>query len=733
MFMDERQVSVGSVLGAGAFQLTRFHGQEALGEPYRFTLDLLSERDHLTPEQLLGTEMVLNLEISELQTRQFTGFVLNFSRVGRQGRYAAYRAVLGPWLDLLKYRSDCRIFQGQAVPDIFTAVAQGLGIPVTIEMQLGAHRTRPFTVQYRETDFNFVSRLLQDEGIYYHFTHQDGHHAIRLVDAMASHTPADGYKLIPYYPPTTSGRRDEEHISSWDVNLNLVPNRAALDDYDYEFKQVALARGASKDPQGPASDGQGSANDRLEMYDYPGGYVTEQDAGHAIAMMIERQQTERETISFESNARGLYAGATFSVRGLEIPESDTFLAVSAQYIIESDALESTGEGGGQMLFRAHFEAMPTTREFRPACRARKPEMRGPHSAVVTGPADAEIYTDPDGLGRVLVQFHWDRDADPDKKDTSCWVRVSTPWASGGFGAYQVPRVGDEVLVDFLDGDPDRPVIVGRLYNGQNKPPYKTPTQSGIKTRSSPGGTANNFNEIRFEDRKGKEELHVQAERNHSVLVKSDQSISVGGNRSVTVGKNETITVHEERKTTVTKKDEQVYLDTRSIKVHKTDTLDVVELRTESFHGGRKVTVEKEDNEYVKDATQTITIDKQYNLSANEHIGLTQGGNQMMVKDSVTIKSIGNIVLKNDGCTVTMANDGTMTLEGKAQVKLKSGAASITMTPDGTVTIDGPLGVKMQTGPNAVALSPAGADVKGAVVNVTGMGNVTIMAPIIKVG
>ncbi|MDX2022037.1 MAG: type VI secretion system tip protein TssI/VgrG [Deltaproteobacteria bacterium] len=729
MFMDERQVSVDSALPSGMFQLRSFTGHEALSRPFRYVVELRSERDHIAAEQLLGTPMTVNLELSALENRQFTGFVTSFAALGRQGRYAAYRVVLEPWLSLMKLISNCRIIQDQAVPDIFVEVTKDLGIPVTTEMKLGGYPTRPYVVQYRETNFDFVSRLLEEEGIYYHFVHKDGQHNIKLVDGVAKHETIPGYESIPYYPPSTHARRDEDHISSWDSNHTMVPGKAALNDFDYQYKEVALEK-ASTSPLG-------HANDHFEHFDYPGGYVTGVDGQQAVVVTLERLQVERNLVKFVSNARGLGVGALFSVRGLAaVNETEQFLVLEASYKIESDALESSGEAASGMTFQGHFTAMSSKHEFRPERKISKPRMYGPHSAIVTGPPGVEIYTDPEGLGRVLVQFHWDRYGDSSKQNTSCWVRVSTPWAGAGFGGVQIPRVGEEVLVDFLDGDADRPVIVGRLYNGQNKPPYKLPdnaTQSGIKTRSSPKGHADNFNEIRFEDRKGKEELHVQAERNHTVFVKHDQSITVGANRSVSVGKNETIAIQHERKTTVTKKDEQFYLDTRSIEVKKTDTLDVVELRTENFHGGRKVTVEKDDSEYVKDATQTVTIDKQFNLSAKEHIGLTQGGNSMMVKDSVTIKSVGDIVLTNGGCTITMGKDGSMTLNGKAQVKLKSGASSITMTPDGSVTIDGPLGVKMQTGTNSVVLSPAGADVKGAVVNVTGMGNVTVMAPIIKVG
>ncbi|MCG5055325.1 MAG: type VI secretion system tip protein VgrG [Myxococcales bacterium] len=733
MFLDTRQVSVISALGPGAFQLRRFGGNEKLGEPFSWVLDLRSENHNIRADKILGTEMVLELELPNLAKRQFTGFVIKFAYLGMQGRFAAYRATLGPFLSLMQLKSDCRIFQDRPVPDIVAEVCESLGIPVAIEMKLSGHKTRPYTVQYRESDFNFVSRLLVDEGIYYHFRHTGGRHSLVLIDAAAKHEPVPGYLSIPFYPPTRSGRREEEHISSWDLVRQVVPGNAALQDYDYEYKQVALGM-AMNDPQG-------HANDHLEVFDYPGGYLTDEDGRQAIGVALERLQSRRELIAFETTARGLYAGATFRVRNLpDVSESEEFLAVEAHYSIESDALESSSDAAAEMVFQARFTAMSAKRQFRPALPAsvQKPQMRGPHSAIVTGPPETEIYTDPSGLGRVLVQFHWDRYAQASEKHTSCWVRVSQPWAGGGFGFVQIPRVGEEVLVDFLDGDPDRPVIVGRLYNGKNKPPYKLPdnaTQSGWKSRSSPKGHADNFNEIRFEDKKGQEELHVQAERNHSVYVKADQSIRVDGNRAVTVHKNEEIAVQGERKTTVTKKDEQYHVDTRYTQVMKTDELEVFEKHTETFHDGQKKTVEKSDDEtFVKGASKTTTVDKQFNLNAQEHIHLEQKGTQLFLKDAAFIGSDGNIEITNNGVTIVAdSQGGGLLLEAKQQIELKCGAASLIMSMDGTITLKGAVAVQLQLGPNAVALTPAGTDIKGALVNVTGSALVAIAGPIIKVG
>jgi type VI secretion system secreted protein VgrG len=750
---EERQVLLQCDALKGTLHELLFRSMQAkegMNTLFEYKLELLSRSPNVPMEKVLGSYMTVSLEQplpakSPSERRYFHGYVAGFHFVGLEGEFSVYRAVLRPRLWLLTRNQDCRVWQDVSVPDVVQQILKDYHISIdqehkqlTGEQFGGMYKAREYCVQYNETDFDFVSRLLEEEGIHYYFRHVDGEHKLVLADGIMAHEAVPGYKEVPFYQADRRTDRDVEAITSWSLYQNVQTGEAAVADFTYApWPEPLIAVRTSEIKLGYDVPGE------FARYHYPDLVAKwkEHDvsAARALAKLrAEEMHAEWELVVASTNARGIQVGATLSLTGH--PRNDfgehPYLVTATVFELNSGEYGSKGDANHKTTYSCRFTALNAQNAYRPQRVTKKPTITGPQNAIVTGPPGVEIYTDPNGLGRVLVQFPWDRYGKPEEANTSCWVRVSTPWAGSGFGGVQIPRVGEEVLVDFLDGDPDRPVIVGRLYNGKNKPPYKLPdnaTQSGIKTHSSPKGHADNFNEIRFEDRKGKEELYVQAERDHTVLVKHDQSISVGANRSVSVGKNETIAIQYERRTTVTKKDEQFYLDTRSIEVKKTDTLDVVELRTENFHGGRKVTVEKDDSEYVKDATQTVTIDKQFNLSAKEHIGLTQGGNQMMVKDSVTIKSVGDIVLTNGGCTITMGKDGSMKLEGKAQVKLKSGAASITMTPDGSVTIDGPLGVKMQTGANSVALSPAGADVKGAVVNVTGIGNVTVMAPIIKVG
>lgn len=753
MQVDEREVQLSCTGLKGTPHELLFRsmeGTEGMNTLFEYKLELLSRSPNVPMDKVLGSYMTVSLEKPlpakvPAERRYFNGYVAAFHFVGIEGELCLYRAVLRPRLWLLTRNQDCRVWQGVSVPDVVQEILKDYHISLDEEnKQLsgeqfgGMYKAREYCVQYNETDFEFISRLLEEEGIHYYFHHLDGEHKLVLADGIIGHKPVPGYEEIPFHLPDRRTDRDVEAVTAWSVHQNVETGDAAVADFTYApWPEPLIAVRPSEiklayDPPG-----------HFSRYHYPDLVAKWQEhdvsAADALAKLrAEEIHAQWEVALAKGNARGVQVGCTFALTG---HPADKFgdhdhLVISTAIEVHSGEYASVGAATHETTYICRFTALDARNAYRPQRATTKPKITGPQNAIITGPPGVEIYTDPDGLGRVLVQFPWDRYGNPDKANTSCWVRVSTPWAGSGFGGVQIPRVGEEVLVDFMDGDPDRPVIVGRLYNGKNKPPYKLPdnaTQSGMKTHSSPNGGPNNFNEIRFEDRKGKEELHVQAERNHTVFVKHDQAITVGHNRSVTVHKNEDIAIKEERKTTVTKKDEQYYLDTRSIEVKKTDTLDVVELRTENLHGGRQATVEVDDNLYVKDATRTVSIDKQLNVSAQEHIGLTQKGNMMMIKDAVTIKSVGDIVVTNDACTITMGKDGSMKLEGKQQVRIKSGAASITLTPDGSVTITGPLGTKMESGTNAVALSPAGVDVKGAVVNVSGLGSVTLMGPVIKVG
>ena len=751
--VDERQVQLSCPALKGTPHELLFrsmNGKEGFNALFEYQLDLLSPSPNVPMEKVLGSYMTVSLEQPlpvkvPSERRYFNGYVASFQFIGLEGEFSVYRAILRPRLWLLTRNQDCRVWQGVSVPDVVQEILKAYQISIdedhkqlTGEQFRGVYKAREYCVQYNETDFDFISRLLEEEGIHYYFRHVDGEHKLVLADGLIGHKAVPGYDLIPFRAANRRTDRDVEAVTTWSVYQNVETGEAAVADFTYApWPQPIVSVRPSE----------------IELkYDKPGHFARfhypdllakwqEPDASVADALAklrAEEMHAQWELALGHSDARGLCVGCTFALTGH--PRDDfgkhDYLVTATVFELNGGEYASTSDVAQKTTYSCRFTALNAQNAYRPQRTTPKPKTTGPQSAIVTGPSGVEIYTDPDGLGRVLVQFPWDRYGDASKAKTSCWVRVSTPWAGGGFGGVQIPRVGEEVLVDFMDGDPDRPVIVGRLYNGKNKPPYKLPdnaTQSGMKTRSSPDGSPSNYNEIRFEDRKGKEELHVQAERNHTVFVKKDQSILVGNNRNVTVHKNEEIAIKEERKTTVTKKDEQFYLDTRSIEVKKTDTLDVVELRTENLHGGRQTTVEIDDNLYVKDATRTVSIDKQLNVSAQEHIGLTQQGNMMLIKDAVTIKSVGDIIVTNDACTITMGKDGSMKMEGKQQVRIKSGAASITLTPDGSVTITGPLGTKMESGANAVALSPAGVDVKGAMVNVSGLGSVTIMGPVIKVG
>jgi type VI secretion system secreted protein VgrG len=351
--------------------------------------------------------------------------------------------------------------------------------------------------------------------------------------------------------------------------------------------------------------------------------------------------------------------------------------------------------------------------------------------VVVGEKDQEIWTDK--YGRVKVQFHWDRYGNGDE-NSSCFVRVSQVWAGAKWGAMHIPRIGQEVIVDFLEGDPDRPIITGRVYNDDNKPPYDLPdnqTQSGIKSRSTPKGGPNNFNEIRFEDKKDNEELFIQAEKNQTTKVKHNQSISVGADRSVSVGGNESISVTGTRSSTITKKETQTFKDDRVMTVAKTDTVTITEAHTGTYHGGRTETVDKGDTLTVNASDKTTTVHGQFNITADKQFQVTQGANKLLVKNAVDVDSEGQIHLHNPKCSVDL-KDGKVVITAADEMTLVCGSATISLKKDGTIEINGAQKVQATGGGSGMELVAAGATMSGTKTTVSGTAVTEITGAIVKI-
>ena len=555
-----RQIAAGTPLGEDVLLLRTFTGTEKLGRLFRFELDLLSEDPQINFDDILGHNVTVRLEVPQPtaglrdaarsgattgagsggEPRYFNGYVSEFVQTRRSGRLAHYRMEVVPWLWFLTRTSDCRIFQEKTVPDIIKQVFRDHGFTDFEDRLSESYRTWEYCVQYRETDFSFVSRLMEQEGIYYYFVHENGKHTLILADGPSSHEPCPGHETIPFHIPQTA-LPEQTYIRDWVIRQQVQPGVWAQTDFNF--------KNPTQDLQVKAKITRGHAQPDFEMFEYPGEYVEFAEGETCARSRIDEIHTEFEEVQGQTDVRGVCTGCTFGLTGH--PRQDqarTYLVTSARYHARTDEYQTvgvgTGEPRGELTFDCTFTAIDQAQRFRSRRITPKPLIRGPQTAIVVGKAGEEIWTDE--YGRVKVQFHWDRYSAADE-NSSCWIRVSQGWAGKRWGAMYIPRIGQEVIVEFLEGDPDRPIITGRVYNGAAMPPYDLPankTRSTLKSNSTIGGGG--FNEIRFEDKKGGEQVFIHAQRNEDERVLNDSFEWIGNDRHRIVKKKQYELVEEDK-------------------------------------------------------------------------------------------------------------------------------------------------------------------------------------------
>ncbi len=667
---------VKTVFNDDELMFSRLDGYEELGRLFEYRLELLSPKEDLDLDKQLGKDLTVELDLPSGETRYFHGFVTEFSQTGRRGDYVTYAAVVHPWLWFLTRNSDCRIFQEKTVPEIIEEVFTDHGF-TDFELSLPAnYRIWEYCVQYRETDFNFVSRLMEQEGIYYYYKHEDGKHTVMLSDSYGAHSPLTGYDRIPYFPPSQSAR--DEHIHDWHLSKSVRSGACAVGAF-YFIKPAAKLLVDSKIPHN-------HAHADFEIYDYPGEYYDKSEGKRYAEVRMEELACDYERVRADTDARGVCPGGLFELT--DYPRKDQnkeYLVLSARHSITLGDYASGGGGG--FKFGCSFEAMDSKEPFRSARTTPKPVVQGPQTAIVVGKAGEEIWTDE--YGRIKVHFHWDRHDESDEK-SSCWIRVSQQWAGGGWGGMSIPRMDQEVIVDFIEGDPDRPIVTGRVYNGKNKPPYDLPadkTKSTLKSRSTKGAGSDNFNEIRFEDKKGEEELFIQAEKDETIKVKNCKTENVGANETVTIGKDRKETVQGNETLTVVKDRERTVSGSETINVARTRTHNVT--INESINIGAA-------QEIIVGGFQAIEIGGLQNID----VGLNQtkgiGRNQDLEIGKNRSTTIGNDdeLKVEKKRIVTIGEDDDLKVEKNLvidvgdQITWKCGKASIVMKKDGTITIEG---------------------------------------------
>ncbi|WP_241606269.1 type VI secretion system Vgr family protein [Rosenbergiella epipactidis] len=514
----------------------KLSGREAISESFCLQLTVLGTDARIDRRQLLGKPATITLPTdSILAPRYLNGKITRVavSAIELSGtRYAVYELTIEPDLWPLKRDRDLRIFQGQTVPQIIhTLLAE---YRVTVQDKLSEkYRLWDYCVQYQESSFDFISRLMELEGISYHFVHEADKHTLVLTDNEFTASKMPGYEFIRYHQTPSGGSTTEEGISQWALADSVTPGLYSLDDYDFRKPNAwmfqARQNAASPEPGG------------IRVYEWPGRFVEHGHGEFYARIRQECWQVEHQQIQGTATAMGIAPGHRFTLTHAPFfSDNGDYLTIAADYQFEENRYAS-GEDN-ETVHCTDFTVIPADVVFRPAQRTEWPRTYGPQTAKVVGPEGETIWTDK--YGRIKVKFHWDRLGKGDDT-SSCWVRVSSAWAGQGFGGVQIPRVGDEVVIDFINGDPDRPIVTGRVYNEAKMPPWALPaaaTQMGFLSRSK-DGSPDNANALRFEDKKGQEQVWIQAERNMDTHVKNDETLNVGGNKTESIQKSYSSTTY----------------------------------------------------------------------------------------------------------------------------------------------------------------------------------------------
>lgn len=545
------------------------------------------------------------------------------------------------------------------------------------------YRIWGYCVQYQESDFDFISRLMEHEGIYYYFTHQQDGHTLVLADAPAAHQELAGYASIPYQLAEGGLVENKDSINSWSVSDAITPSLYSLDDYDFRKPRARLLEAR----QNPAS----FAQDKAEVFDWPGRYTDHAHGQFYVKVRQQEFEAQHEQMSGEGNSQGIAPGYRFQLtQAPRMEDNRAYLVVSAQYFMQENSYASNDNDVGEQ--RTEFQVVPADINWRPARTTPWPKTHGPQTAEVVGPEGESIWTDK--YGRVKLKFRWDRHGSGNET-SSCWVRVSSAWAGWKYGGIQIPRVGEEVVVDFINGDPDRPIITGRVYNEDSMPPWDLPgdaTKMGFMSRSK-GGGADNASFLFLEDSPGNESFDMHAERNMNMTVENDKNVNIDGSRTTTIGR--------QQDDTVTGDATFLYKAKRTTTVNGLDTANLNAHQTVNIKGGRDLTIidggDKIDitgNQSFKldgAQTQNITQTQHVTVKGNQTLDITEGQQTSTIKQGQTV----NITAGGQHTTIT-AGGQVLTIEAGGQTATVTGDVTETYNNNQNTTITGTLTIKAKT-------------------------------------
>jgi len=634
---ENRLLAIDTPLGSDVLLLQEFTAHERISRLFHYHLDVLSDKKSISFKDIVGKNVTVRVLLADGSEQYFNGFVSRFGQGSSSVKFTRYHMEVVPWLWFLTRNADCRIFQHMTIPDIIQKVFQDRGFSDFKNSLTATYDQREYCVQYRETDFNFVSRLMEQYGIYYFFEHENGKHTMVLADSMSAHQPIPGQSTVHYCGPTQAPA-SEDVVTDWHMEQELRTGKCSLKEYNFETPSAKLV---ASEPTVKEVGG----NTKYEMYDYPGDYETQSQGGTLANIRMQEEEAEHLVISGSSVCRALRSGYKFDLEEHERDDMNAnYLLTEVQHVASVGESYDHGEEGSQ--YSNHFTCIQSSVPFRPQRVTPRPFVQGPQTAVVVGPEGEEIYVDK--YGRIKVQFYWDRQGEQNEK-SSCWIRVSQAWAGQGWGAMWIPRIGQEVIVSFLEGDPDRPIITGRVYNADQTVPYELPandTRSTFLSRSSKGGGSSNFNEIRFEDKTGSEQVFVNAEKDMDLRVEHDSREFVGNDRHLIVKANQVEKIGGDR-------DEQV-TGGHTEKVGGDLSLNVTGDSKEKIGGSSSINISQSLNEktgmnFEHEAGQEIYLKAGMNVVIESGVQLTIKAGPNFVNIGPTGVAIsGTLVLINSG-------------------------------------------------------------------------------------
>ena len=683
---QEQLVAISTSLGDDKLSLRKAKIQETLGEPFTIEVELISDDENISLDDILGQNVTIRLETDD-DSRFFNGIVTEFFQKENIAKNAYYGAVIRPWFWLLTLSENCRIFQEKSYPEIIKEVFEDLGFSDFEDKLSATYSKQDYVVQFNESDFNFVSRIMEQEGIYYFFEHTNGKHSLIMADDSSAMI---NIGQVPFIELEDESRhKGVEGIKSWENFRKVRTGGVGLTNYDFTLPTKNL-EAVTKDPKTASLSS-------LQKFNYPGKYLERAKGSDYTKILMQKENVSYDQKSAKGNYRKLYAGAQFELTDHHREDQNTnYLITHFSCLLLADDYIATSTNKDDQLFECQFTVIPDSVIYRPQKTSTKPKMTGPQTATVVGKSGEEIWTDK--YGRIKVLFHWDREAKADE-NSSCWVRVSQTWAGKGWGTMYIPRIGQEVLIDFIHGDPDNPIVIGSVYNGSTMPPYALPanaTMSGVKSRSSKGGGG--FNEIRLEDKKGEEQIFVHGEKNQDINIKNDCFETIGNDRHLIV-KNDQIELVENNRSEEVKAD---HIE----KIGKDRHLDIVGKEAKKVKGSLSLTVTGDVAEVFKANHSMQVTDDSYIKGSN-----------------ICIEATDNITLKVGSSTIAISSAG-IAIETNGDIKLDAGAnmdaaAGANIEIDAGANLDAKSGANTKVKAGALANFEAGAiaTIKGSMVKV----------------